>query len=98
MQRLLEALGMIGGVKNTWTKNREEALTFQTSASDRAGGIVASSRFVRMGLQVVILATGGYLAIQDQITPGTMIAASIIMGEHLLPSSSRFRNGETLFP
>ena len=92
---VVRALGMIGGVKNTWTKNREEALTFQTSASDRAGGIVASSRFVRMGLQVVILATGGYLAIQDQITPGTMIAASIIMGRALAPvelAVSQWRN------
>ena len=33
-----------------------------------------------MSLQVLMLATGGYLAIQDLITPGTMIAASIIMG------------------
>ena len=32
-----------------------------------------------------MLATGGYLAIQDLITPGTMIAASIIMGRALAP-------------
>ena len=64
-------------------------LAQQSIASDRAGGIVASSRFVRMGLQVVILATGGYLAVQDLITPGTMIAASIIMGELWLPSRWR---------
>ena len=92
---IVKALGMGAGIKNSWTRSRNEALTFQTTASDRAGGLVASSRFIRMGLQVIILAAGGYLAIQDQITPGTMIAASIIMGRALAPvelAVSQWRN------
>ena len=40
---------------------------------------------MRMTLQVLMLATGAYLAIPDLITPGTMIAASIIMGRALAP-------------
>ena len=60
-------------------------LKHQSVASDRAGGIIATSRFIRMALQVIMLATGGYLAIQDLISPGTMIAASIIMGRALAP-------------
>jgi PrtD family type I secretion system ABC transporter len=82
---IVKALGMLGGIKESWTKNRDSALTFQSTAADRASAIVACSRFVRMGLQVVILAAGGYLAIMDQISPGTMIAASIIMGRALAP-------------
>ena len=82
---IVKALGMIPGIKRNWTKTRDGALHHQTSANDRAGVIVAGSRFVRMSLQVIILASGGYLAIQDQITPGTMIAASIIMSRALAP-------------
>ena len=82
---IVKALGMLPGVKASWTANRDRAHTFQSAASDRGGAIMACSRFVRMGLQVIILAAGGYLAIQDQITPGTMIAASIIMGRALAP-------------
>ena len=82
---IVKALGMVSGVRNSWSQIRDRMLAQQSIASDRAGGIVASSRFVRMGLQVVILATGGYLAVQDLITPGTMIAASIIMGRALAP-------------
>jgi PrtD family type I secretion system ABC transporter len=92
---IVRALGMVPGIRTNWTKNRNQSLGFHTSASDRAGSIVACSRFVRMGLQVMILAAGGYLAIQDQITPGTMIAASIIMGRALAPvemAVSQWRN------
>tara|TARA_Y100000588_G_scaffold361659_1_gene422690 strand:+ start:1322 stop:2944 length:1623 start_codon:yes stop_codon:yes gene_type:complete len=82
---IVKALGMVGGVKKTWNQNHDGALTKQVSASDRAAAVVASSRFVRMALQVIILAVGGYLAIQDEITPGVMIAASILMGRALAP-------------
>jgi PrtD family type I secretion system ABC transporter len=82
---IVKALGMIPGIKGTWAKDRDAALGHQSGANDKSGAIVACSRFVRMSLQVIILAAGGYLAIQDQITPGTMIAASIIMGRALAP-------------
>lgn len=82
---IVRALGMVPGIKANWESNRDVALRHQSIASDRAGSIVAGSRFVRLSLQVIILATGGYLAIQDEISPGTMIAASIIMGRALAP-------------
>lgn len=82
---IVRALGMVPGIKANWESNRDVALRHQAIASDRAGSIVAGSRFVRLSLQVIILATGGYLAIQDEISPGTMIAASIIMGRALAP-------------
>ena len=62
--------------------------------ADSVGVIAVSSRFVRMSLQV-ILAAGGYLATNDQITPGTMIVASILMGRALAPvemSVAQWRN------
>lgn len=82
---IVKALGMIPGIKGTWAKDRDTALGHQSGANDKSGAIVACTRFVRMSLQVIILAAGGYLAIQDQITPGTMIAASIIMARALAP-------------
>ena len=82
---IVKALGMLSGIRASWIKNRDRAITVQSAASDRGGAIIACSRFVRMALQVIILAAGGYLAILDEITPGTMIAASIIMGRALAP-------------
>ena len=59
---------MIAGIRQRWSKNRNEMLFHQASASDRGRRNSGGSRFVRMSLQVIILAAGGYLAIQDLIT------------------------------
>jgi PrtD family type I secretion system ABC transporter len=82
---VVHALGMIAAIKRHWSENHDKALTFQATASDRAGTIMACSKFVRMALQVLILGVGAYLAVLDEITPGTMIAASILMGRALAP-------------
>ncbi len=82
---VVHALGMIAAIKRHWSKSHDKALTFQATASDRAGTIMACSKFVRMALQVLILGVGAYLAVLDEITPGTMIAASILMGRALAP-------------
>lgn len=78
-------LGMTNVVRDRWTLLQTEALEAQTSASDKGGAITASSRTLRLVFQSAILALGAYLAVRQQITPGTMIAASIIMSRALAP-------------
>jgi PrtD family type I secretion system ABC transporter len=80
-----QAHGMISAIKDKWDNKRNSMLNYQTVASERAIGFICSSRSIRMILQVVVLATGAYLAIQDIVTPGVMIAASIVMGRALAP-------------
>ncbi len=82
---VVHALGMISSVMNIWGHRRSEGLMGQSRASDRAGMFLATSRFIRMALQVGILGVGAYLAVRGDITPGTMIAGSIIMGRALAP-------------
>jgi ATP-binding cassette subfamily C protein len=82
---VIRALGMEKQLTNRWRNQHEEMLVHQAKASDRAGVIMASSKFIRMSLQVAILGTGAYLAIHQQISPGIMIAASIVMGRALAP-------------
>jgi PrtD family type I secretion system ABC transporter len=79
------AMGMLPGVMSRWAKRHQDVIGLQAQASDRAGLILAASKAIRMFLQVAILGTGAYLALRQQITPGTMIAASIIMGRALAP-------------
>ena len=82
---VLHAMGMLPGLRERWLRRHDDGLKMQASASDRAGHLVAASKFLRVLLQIAILGTGAYLSIEQESTPGAMIAASIIMGRALAP-------------
>ena len=82
---VLESMGMLEGVRKRWIGAHRNGLALQCVASDRAGTLTAGSKAFRMFLQVAILGAGAALAIQQIITPGVMIAASIITGRALAP-------------
>ncbi|MDA8231078.1 MAG: type I secretion system permease/ATPase [Magnetospirillum sp.] len=82
---VLHAMGMMPGIARRWLARHEVGLGLQSVASDRAGMLLALSKFVRMFLQSAILGLGAWLAIDDQVTGGAIIAGSIIMGRALAP-------------
>ena len=84
----VSAMGMMPGLMRRWRRKQGKVLSLQSLASDRSGAILASSKATRMCLQVAMLGTGAYLAIHREITPGTMIAGSILMGRALAPVES----------
>ena len=81
----LVALGMGRQVRQHWQGARDLALAMAIAASDRAGFFGATSRSFRLLLQSAMLALGAWLVIGEQITPGVMIAASIMLGRALAP-------------
>ncbi|KAB1075985.1 type I secretion system permease/ATPase [Methylobacterium planeticum] len=82
---VIQAMGMLAAFRALWNGRHRDVLVSQARASDRSGLIVALSKFIRMFLQMMILCLGAYLAIQREITPGSMIAASILGGRALAP-------------
>ena len=82
---VLQAMGMLGALRSIWTDRHLRHLGWQARASDRAGALIAGTKFFRMFLQIIILGTGGYLAIQREISPGGIIAGSILIGRALQP-------------
>ncbi|WP_340620961.1 type I secretion system permease/ATPase [Xenorhabdus siamensis] len=82
---VIEALGMLPTLRRRWFGLHERFLNFQRIASERAVSITAITKTVRMALQSLILGLGGWLAIEGNITPGMMIAGSILMGRALSP-------------
>ena len=82
---VIEAMGMLPAITQRWFGSYLRILEMQTLASDRAAYISGLARFVRITLQSLILGTGALLAIEGSITPGMMIASSILSGRALAP-------------
>lgn len=80
-----DAMGMRSALKENWRTLSDRANLSALTATDRIGGLTATTKATRLFLQSAILGTGAYLAINGAVTPGVMIAASIITGRALAP-------------
>ena len=81
----IRAMGMAGGVLSHWAQVQAPALDRHLEASDRSAALLGFSRFARLFVQVLILGTGAALILRGELTPGGMIAASIMLGRGLAP-------------
>ncbi len=81
----MHALGMRDAMRNRWEKVQQQALDQQTLANDAGGGLAGASRVIRLMVQSGMLGLGAYLAIKGEISPGGIIAGSIIMSRALAP-------------
>lgn len=82
---VIESMGMLSNIRQRWLGNSYDVLSLQSVASSRAGLIASISKIVRLSSQSLILGLGAYLVIQQEITPGLMIAGSILLGRALAP-------------
>ena len=82
---VVEALGMLTSLRARWLARQHGFLALQADASDRAAWVTSATRFARLTLQSGILGTGAVLVIDNQISAGGMIAASILLGRALSP-------------
>ena len=79
------AMGMLPALRNRWQETTARARANQMVAERRTSSLVAASKFVRMVLQMMILGVGAWLALAGELTPGAMIAGSILLSRALAP-------------
>ena len=82
---VIESMGMLGDIRKQWTEKGDRVLSLQTVASDWAGTFTSFSKSFRTILQSLILGMGAYLAVNQEISPGLMIAGSLLLGRALAP-------------
>lgn len=82
---VIESMGMLPNLMSRWFKMHSRFLNLQAEASEKAGVIGAMTKFAQTSLQSLVLGFGALLAIEGRITPGMMIAASILIGRALAP-------------
>ena len=82
---VVQALGMTGSAFQRWHKARGAALAEGLKAGDVGGRFGSISKTFRMFLQSAMLGVGAWLVLKGQLSPGAMIAGSILMGRALQP-------------
>ncbi|WP_282078358.1 type I secretion system permease/ATPase [Epibacterium ulvae] len=82
---LIQGLGMRQAAFAKWRTMRQMANVAELGASDRTGLFGSSTKTIRIALQSAMLGTGAYLVLTEGLTPGVMIASSVIMGRALAP-------------
>ncbi|UWR24429.1 type I secretion system permease/ATPase [Sulfitobacter sp. S190] len=81
----IRSLGMQSNAFNKWQKMRERSLDEGVRSQDLGGSFSTATKTFRLFLQSTMLALGAYLVLLGQVTPGVMIAGSILLGRALAP-------------
>ena len=81
----IHAMGMIDAVLARWRKRHSQASSRQNVLNDRIAALSGLSKFFRMAVQLAVIAIGAVLVVEGQVTGGTLIAASILLGRALAP-------------
>jgi ATP-binding cassette subfamily C protein len=83
--QVINAMGMIPEGVLSWGRETAESLKAQIIAQDRNIYLAGVSKFMRLATQVGVLGWGTYLALEQQVTGGMIIAASIVGSRALAP-------------
>jgi ATP-binding cassette subfamily C protein len=82
---VLTAMGMQEALSLKWNAQNGDYLATQRKAADRSGFFGTAIKTIRFILQSAILGVGAWLAIRQEISPGVMIASSIMTSRALSP-------------
>lgn len=81
----IRALGMRAVLVERQVRNRSTLNAVQVTSLFNAFGFSTATKFLRLALGSTVLGIGAWLAIERQISPGAMIAASILSSRALAP-------------
>lgn len=82
---VVAALGMSEDISKRQDALYDSVLEKQATASKKAGLLSGISKSFRLIVQSLLLGLGAYLALNQQISPGMMIAGSLLLGRALAP-------------
>lgn len=84
----IEAMGMLPALAHRW-RRQQFAMIEQLDMGTRRGKFIAAlTRSSRMTMQLAIYATGATLIIRNEVSAGSLMAASILLGRLLAPFDS----------
>lgn len=82
---VVSGLGMLQAVTRRWAAMNTEVQRLQVETSHVAGTMSGITKFLRQFVQIAMMCAGAYLVIDQHVTGGVMMAATIILGRALAP-------------
>lgn len=81
----IQANGFMGSIRTRWLDAYGKSVELGAAGADRVAAFSGSTKAFRITMQSVMLGVGAWLALKDMVSPGVMIAASIIFGRAIAP-------------
>lgn len=82
---VVRSMGKAPALIERWKKETFVAMVFGAIATDRIALLTSFAKMTRMALQIALLGGGVLLVIKGQLSPGMMIASSILLGRAAAP-------------
>ncbi len=82
---MVQSMGMRDAAFKRWHHARNDSLKSQIASADLVGTFSSATKTFRLFLQSAMLGLGAFLVLQGELSPGAMIAGSILMGRALAP-------------
>jgi ATP-binding cassette subfamily C exporter for protease/lipase len=82
---VIEAMGMLGNIRRRWLILYAEHVKKIWISQIQSGKASALLKFIQYSQQSIILSLGAWLVINDEISPGAMIASNMLMSNALRP-------------
>lgn len=82
---VIESMGMLGTIRARWNALHRQHIELQAKASDLAAVLGGLSKLTRMTMQSLSLGFGALLVLEGRMSPGSMIAASVLVSRALSP-------------
>jgi len=82
---VVHSMGMLSAMTARWESLNMAVIDGMRHGGEVGGVVLATTKFVRFFVQVAILGVGAWLVLKAELTPGGMIAGSILLGRALAP-------------
>ncbi|ROZ77444.1 type I secretion system permease/ATPase [Ramlibacter sp. WS9] len=85
--QVIESMGMQRDIHERWITKQREFLKLQATASERAGGYTAITKFLQTTMGSAMLGIAAYMLLHDKLNGGgaMLVVASILGGRMLAP-------------
>lgn len=82
---VVEAMDLLPGLTRRWRRDHALALDSQDKAQRRGAVLLNVTKFLRQIVQIAVLGTGAWLVVRHEMSGGSMMAASLVVGRALAP-------------